>query len=292
MSGRDDFLKPPRQITVEKLTWRPDSACGPVLDHLDCILEEGCFYGIIGPNGSGKTSLIRHLLRLIRVEEGEVRIDGINISRFRRKELARLLSYVPQKIETGIRFTVEETVMMGRNPHIRTFGYPDRKDREEVIAAMKSTGIGDMAAKSMSVLSGGETQRVLLARSVAQGCPWLFLDEPVSNLDIYHQFMMMDMLRDLNRREGKTIVCVLHDINLASMYCDRILVIEKGQVAAMGETSDVLTPSLLEGVYGVSFRVAEASGEGTRMLVPIPGSARYRGEEHRGESLCGVPKNA
>ncbi len=270
MRTRESFLSCPERIAAEKLYWRPDPDRIPVLDRLDCELKRGHFYGIIGPNGSGKTSLVRHLLRLLRAKEGCVTVNDIDISEFRRKEIARLISYVPQKIETGISFSVGETVMMGRNPHIRLFGYPEKPDREAVAEAMKATGIEELSNAPMSVLSGGETQRVLLARSVAQGCPWFFLDEPFSNLDIYHQFSVMNMLQRLNQADGKTIVCVLHDINLAAMYCDRIIVLEKGRVAAHGETEEVLTPELLQRVYHVAFRRVENPGDSSVLFVPTP----------------------
>ncbi|MBN1776412.1 MAG: ABC transporter ATP-binding protein [Clostridiales bacterium] len=270
MSTRERFLDSPGSISTEKLFWQPDPNRPPVLDSVDVSLKSGHFYGIIGPNGSGKTSLIRHLLRLIRAEKGRVTINGTDISEFRRREIARLISYVPQKVETGIAFSVGENVMMGRNPHLKWFGFPEKEDRDAVFSAMRATGVEDLIDSQMSILSGGETQRVLVARSVAQECPWLFLDEPVSNLDIYHQFAVMDLLRDLNRKEGKTIVCVLHDINLAAMYCDRIVMMNNGGIVADGAASDVLRPELLERVYNVAFRWVEPPGESLRLFVPIP----------------------
>ncbi len=270
MNRREMFAAVPERLTVEKLFWHPDPKRPPVMDRLDCELEKGHFYGIIGPNGSGKTTLLRHLLRLIRAEEGRVTINGTDLSSYRRREIARLFSYVPQKIEEGVSFSVEETVMMGRNPHLRLFGYPEQEDRAAVFSAMKATGVEELADSPMSVLSGGEAQRVLLARAVAQACPWLFLDEPVSNLDIFHQLSVMDMLRRFNREEGKTIVCVLHDINLAAMYCDRIIVLQQGRVAAHGSTVDVLIPELLERVYKVAFRRIGDAGESPGIFVPIP----------------------
>jgi len=270
MSGRDKFARIPERVVAEKLFWQPDPERPPVLDRLDCVLEKGHFYGIIGPNGSGKTTLLRHLLRLTKPDEGRVTVNDTDIALLRRRQIARLFSYVPQKIETGVSFSVAETVMMGRNPHLRLFGYPEKADREAVTEAMKSTGVEELADSPMSVLSGGETQRVLLARSIAQACPWLFLDEPVSNLDIFHQFSVMDMLRTLNRNEGKTIVCVLHDINLAAMYCDRIIVLEKGRVAADGNVREVLIPDLLERVYHVAFHRVENPGGDNSLFIPRP----------------------
>lgn len=270
MNSREPFSRLPETISVKDLSFRPDMVRAPVLDHVNCVFEKGHFYGIIGPNGSGKTSLIRHLLRLIPAQEGSVLFGDLLISDFRRKEIARLLSYVPQNIAADIPFTALETVMMGRNPYSSAFSPDTAEDRRAAAEAMRLTDTAMLTDTPFSVLSGGEAQRVLLARAIAQNTPWLILDEPVSSLDVYHQFSVLEMLRKQNIDSGKTVICVLHDINLASRYCDRFLLLQSGRVIGQGGRGDVLRPDILENVYDIPFEaINHPSGEG-KLYIPMP----------------------
>lgn len=279
MSQRMLLPNGPDRITIENLRFRPDPGREPVLDCSSFTFEKGHFYGIIGPNGAGKTSLLLHLLRLIRAETGTISLNEININEFRRRELSKHLSYVPQKVDTGISYSVRETVMMGRSPHLKMFSYPGKDDCAAVSSAMKAAGIEKLSDYPVSVLSGGELRSVLLARSVAQGCPWLFLDEPVSSLDICRQYSVMNMLSALRNDEGKTMVCVLHDMNLASAYCDRLIVMNEGKIVDSGDSSTVLTPELLYQVYGLSFRRIEFPEDPKTLFVPIPRNPRDKSPE-------------
>lgn len=267
---RKQYQQAPDTITADSLFWQPDKARPPVLNRVNCLFEKGHFYGIIGPNGSGKTSLVRHLLRLLHAKEGQVLLDDRSIGQYRRRELARLLAYVPQKMQTDNPFTAFEIVMMGRNP-IRSGMFTEQpEDRLAVEEAMRFTDTYELAEQPFSVLSGGESQRVMLARSIAQAGPWLFLDEPVSSLDIFHQISVMNKLKMLNTEKKKTIICVLHDINLAAGYCDRMVLMKKGSVIRQGSREEVLQPVLLEEVYDVPFgSVAHPSGEGN-LFFPMP----------------------
>jgi iron complex transport system ATP-binding protein len=270
MSSREPFSSHPESISVKELFWKPDMLRPPVLDHVNCTFEKGHFYGIIGPNGSGKTSLIRHLLRLLRAQEGSVTLGELSIDGFRRKELARLLSYVPQNIAPEIPFSARETVMMGRNPYGSAFSPEKAEDQRLVEEAMRLTETIAFADTPFSVLSGGEAQRVLLARAFAQNTPWLILDEPISNLDVYHQFSVLELLRKQNMDSGKSVICVLHDINLASRYCDRFLLLKSGRVTGEGGRDDVLRPEILEKVYGIPFEsLNHPSGDG-KVYIPMP----------------------
>jgi iron complex transport system ATP-binding protein len=270
MKSRDSFSRPPESISVKSLFWQPDMLRPPVLDHVNCTFEKGHVYGIIGPNGSGKTSLIRHILRLLRAQEGDVFLGDLPIDDFRRKEIARLLSYVPQNIAPEIPFTAKETVMMGRNPYASIFSTETAGDHLLAEEAMRLSDTIAFADTPFSVLSGGEAQRVLLARAFAQNTPWLILDEPVSNLDVYHQFAVLELLRQQNMKSGKSVICVLHDINLASRYCDRFLLLASGRVIGEGGREDVLRPDILEKVYGIPFETLNhPSGEG-KVYIPMP----------------------
>lgn len=270
MNSRESFSHPPESISVKSLTWQPDTIRPPVLDHINCTFEKGHFYGIIGPNGSGKTSLIRHLLRLIRAQERSVFLGDLPIDGFKRREIARLLSYVPQNIAPEIPFTAKETVLMGRYPYGSVFASTNTEDQRLAGEAMHLTDTNEFADKPFSVLSGGEAQRVLLARALAQNTPWLILDEPVSNLDVCHQFGVLELLRKQNTDSGKSVICVLHDINLASRYCDRFLLLKSGRVIGEGRHEDVLRPEILEKVYGIPFEsLNHPSGEG-KIYIPMP----------------------
>ena len=240
-------------ISVKKLCWSPKKGGSPVLKNITLELEQGKVYGIIGPNGSGKTSLLRHILRFLPVQEGEIRLGGRDIASRPRRALARELSYVPQETRLDADLSALDLVLTGRSPHIPRFGREGEKDMELARSAMSLTGTAQLEERQFDSLSGGEAQRVVVARAVAQGSPWMLLDEPVSNLDVAYQVQILRLLQDLSRRQGVSVVIVLHDINLAGAFCDSLLMMKEGSLLKSGPTEDVLNAESLEELYGIPF---------------------------------------
>lgn len=257
-----------RTLRIHNLSWAPEKTRAPILDQVTCSFENGFFYGIIGPNGSGKTSLIRHILRFLDVPQGTVTLDGKNIEEYRRVDLAREIAFVPQNTQIEVPFSVYDIVMMGRTPYQNRFGGTSETDRDAVQYAMDLTDCAYLKDQEFTLLSGGEAQRVIAARAIAQDTPWLILDEPISNLDIRHQLGIMDTLKMLNQTRGRTIISVLHDVNLASAYCDRLILMKDGRIFAEGPTGDTLTLDNLRSVYGMEFSVILHPETGKKYFVP------------------------
>ncbi len=223
-------------------------------------LVPGVFHGIIGPNGSGKTTLVDLLLGLRRPSRGEVLFDGVPVHRYGRAALARRMALVPQEFGIDFDFTVREVVMMGRHPYLPRFGAPTAADRRAVDRAMVMLDIAAFADRPITELSGGEKQRVVVARALAQDTPYLLLDEATANLDIRHTLQILSGVRRLVTEAGRTVVAVLHDCNLAAAFCDRLLVLHRGGLAACGPVDAVLTPELFERVFGVRVRLRHDDG--------------------------------
>lgn len=238
-------------LNIRGLNWEAGGEY--ILKEMSTAFEDGIFYGIIGPNGAGKTSLLRHIMRIIRPEEQAVRLRGEDILGFRRKNLAREMAWVPQNTAIDVGFTASDIVMMGRFPYLKPFQRESAGDRESVREALELTNSWSLRDKAFHTLSGGEAQRVIAARAIAQDTPVIILDEPVSHLDIRHQKELMDTMRILNRDRGKTILAVLHDLNLAAEYCEKLLLLHKGEIFAAGTPEEVLSPENLSEVYGMEF---------------------------------------
>jgi len=222
---------------------------GDVLRGVDLELRSGEVLGVIGPNGAGKSSLVRVFTRLLPLREGHVEVDGVPLARIARRSLARQVAVVPQSAELPSGFRVEELVAMGRAPHIGLLGAPTAADAEAVEAALRETDTERLRRRAASELSGGERQRVLLARALAQRPRYLLLDEPTNHLDLRYQLEVLAFLRREVAR-GVGAMVVLHDLNLAAGGCDRLAVLDRGRVAALGAPSDVLTAPLVSKVYG------------------------------------------
>lgn len=212
-------------------------------------IARGDFLGIIGPNGSGKSTLLRLLTRVLPLERGDVELNGEKISRMPVKELAKKVAFVPQDTFIHFPFSVEEIVLMGRIPHLKRLQFETQKDFLIVENAMTLTDVLPLRCKEIDELSAGERQRVIIAKALTQEPVLLFLDEPTSHLDIGHQIQVLDLLRRLNREKQLTVVIVLHDLNLASEYCDRILLLNEGRVFKEGSPDEVLTYANIEAVY-------------------------------------------
>ncbi len=242
-----------KEIKVDELIWRPDKKNTPIIDTVTSSFEAGYFYGILGPNGAGKTSLVRQILKLVRKTAGNIYIEDENIDEMSRSRMADKLSFLPQNINRDVDFSVYDVVAMGRENKRKTFCTLRVDDIEAIEEALNYTNCYELKDKSITHLSGGELQRVMIARTIAQDTPWIILDEPVSNLDIRHQYDLMRFLEKLKDEKGKTVIAILHDLNLASRFCDRIVLMKTGKIFANDEKDKVLTSENLKQVYGMEF---------------------------------------
>jgi iron complex transport system ATP-binding protein len=229
----------------------------PVLRDLSIEVPAGTFFIIIGPNSSGKTTLLRAMAGAVQPQQGYVEIWGEPIGHYSKKALARLVAVVPQRVATDIPFTVQEVVLMGRSPHVGWMGFEQQKDLELVEEAMAFTNVAHLAQRPLPQLSGGELQRVIIARALCQQPRLLLLDEPTAALDPAHQISTMDLLAQLQEERGLTVVMVSHDLNLAAMYGQQLLLMAAGKTVQSGRPADVLTYELLEQAYGCPVLVDE-----------------------------------
>lgn len=254
-------------VSVQELSWQPSSE-RVILKGIECEFSEGGFYGILGPNGSGKTSLIRHILRFLETQSGDIRLEDKSLAEYSRKKLATHLSFVPQNVNMDINFTAYDVVAMGRTPYMKRFQELSKKDYECIEFAMEVANCTDLKEKKFCNLSGGEAQRVLVARAIAQDTKWLILDEPISHLDIRYQVELMETLKRLNQEKGKTILAILHDLNLSAAYCNEILLLKDGEIFSKGKVEEVLTRKNLKQVYEMDFEVLERE-KGQRYFIPM-----------------------
>jgi iron complex transport system ATP-binding protein len=222
----------------------------PVLRQVGLIAEDGAVLGLVGPNGSGKTTLLRLLYAELAPDAGMVSIDEALLTSLSTTEIARRIAVVAQEPPTEISMSVADMVLLGRSPLLSVFqGYsPD--DQRAAAAALSRVGARHLAHRQFTDLSGGEKQRVLIARTLAQQAAHLLLDEPTNHLDVRYQHEILALVRSL----GVATVVVLHDLNLAARYCDRLILLDHGEVAAAGPTDEVLLPHILEPVYGIGVR--------------------------------------
>ncbi len=242
-----------QKINTNKLIWQPDKNKMPILNEISLSLVEGSFYGIIGPNGAGKTSLAKTLLGFVDNSKGNVYLDEEEIHSYKRKEIAKKISFLPQTINGNVDFTVYEIVAMGREPYRKQLSPFNSEDLKAVEEAMKFTDCYKLKDMSITCLSGGERQRVAIARTIAQDTPWIILDEPVSSLDVAHQTRLMQMLEKLRTEKKKTIVAILHDINLAAAYCTHLVLMKDGKVYKSGKTEEMLNKENLTYLYDMEF---------------------------------------
>jgi iron complex transport system ATP-binding protein len=243
----------------------------------------GAVVGIIGPNASGKTTLVRLLSRLLEPSAGEIRLDGIALAALSRAALAARVAVVAQDVPRGFPYSVEELVLMGRFPHGRARFFESERDRAAARAAMARVGVAELAARPLEALSGGERQRVMLARALAQEPRVLVLDEPTAHLDLRHQVECARLLRALNRRDGLTVILVSHDLDLAGELCDRLLLVAAGEVAGWGTPAEILAPALLERAYGCALDVTPAAeGSPPRVRPKWSSAAETRDADREG----------
>ena len=210
----------------------------------------GEMVGLIGPNGSGKSTIIKAISRVISLYSGKILLDGKDVFKIPRRDLARLLGVVPQMPLLPSVFTAFEIVLMGRNPHLGLLQYEGARDLAITWQAMEKTATHTLAERRVGELSGGEIQRLVIARVLAQEPKSILLDEPTANLDISHQVEILDLIKNLCLENKLTVVAALHDLNLASQYCDRLLLINNGRVHAEGTPRQVINPRNIKEVYG------------------------------------------
>jgi len=238
-------------------------------DGLSFALPEGSFTAILGPNGVGKSTVIKNICALLPMRAGRILFCGRDVTALSVRELAKGMAVVNQQNDISFDFTVEETVFMGRLPHMQPWERESAKDREAVRKALAMTNCAPLAGRLITTLSGGERQRALLARALAQEPLLLLLDEPTSHLDIKHRLEIMSILAQLNKK-GMTIAAVLHDINLAMQFADQALLLNEGRLEACGPPHEVLTPENINRVYQVRTELAQTS-DGARHLLPLSG---------------------
>lgn len=249
-----------------------------VLEDLTFTIRPGEFVGILGANGTGKSTLLKTLARLMPPMAGEIRLDGRSLSAYSARELAVQMALMPQHLPPDEGWTVAEMVGLGRFPHQRGWGLRTAEaDRLAVDRAIASTQLGDLAARPMSALSGGQRQRAYLARALAQESPFLMLDEPTAHLDLSHQLGFFRLIVDTIAERGTTVVAVLHDLNMAAQFCGRLLVLKEGMLIADGAPETVLEPGLIEEAFGLQTDVRFHPETGKPYMVPLHAARRGTG---------------
>ncbi len=241
-----------------------------VLRNLSFSVAKGGFFIVIGPNGSGKTTLLKVVSGIEKPEKGSLRILGKPVERYSRKSLARTVAFVPQMAAVDFPFTAGEVVAMGRSPHKGLLGLDDARDREVAAQSMEFTGVEHLANRKLDKLSGGEQQRVFIARAICQEPEVILLDEPTAALDLAHQVRVMDLMERLQKEKGVTIVMVSHDINLACMYAQTLLLLKDGEVVSIGSPEKVLTFDTLEKAYGCTLLVDRSPLGDFPRVTPVP----------------------
>ncbi|MFB9324046.1 ABC transporter ATP-binding protein [Cryptosporangium minutisporangium] len=240
-----------------------------VIESLDLIVPPGKITAIVGANACGKSTLLRSMTRLLAPRTGHVLLDGKEVHRIPPKELARTLGLLPQSPIAPEGITVADLVSRGRHPHQRVLARWSREDDRAVAAALDATSTADLADRSVDELSGGQRQRVWIAMALAQQTDLLLLDEPTTFLDVSHQVEVLDLLTDLNRSRGTTIVMVLHDLNMAARYADHLIALAAGRLHAAGEPADVLTEECVRAVFGLESRVIVDPTSNKPLMLPL-----------------------
>lgn len=228
-----------------------------ILSDISFAIADGTFTAILGANGCGKTTLLRCIAGLLTPQHGTVTIDERAVGDYNARERAQRIALVGQHPQTDIEFSAFETVLMGRNPYQRHLQNESQEDWDIVEKAMRQTNTWHLRFALPSEMSGGELQRVMIARALAQQTPYLLLDEPTSNLDIAHQFEIMQLLADINRNEHKTILIVVHDLNLALHYCPEAILLHDKTLLFHSATSEALTPERIQTVFGVKAEITD-----------------------------------
>ncbi len=243
---------------------------GLVLHNINLSIKDGEMVGLLGPNGSGKTTLIKLASGVLKPNQGEIKLDGSSLGRLSRKVIARSVAVVPQQFNIPFAFTTTEVVMLGRTPFFRVFAGESEVDKQFVYNALELVGISELKERRFDELSGGERQKVILAMALAQQPKLLLLDEPTVHLDITHQVEILGLVRRLNFERGLTVIAAMHDLNLASLYFNRLILLKEGKVSADGTPAQVLTEDGIREVFSASVRVEPHPITGVPHIIIMP----------------------
>jgi iron complex transport system ATP-binding protein len=237
-----------------------------ILDRVSVEIARGEWAALIGPNGAGKSTLLRAVAGLLPYR-GRVELGGEEVARLRRREIAQRLAFVPQAplLPPGMR--VGEYVLLGRTPHVGQYGYEGRHDLEAASSALERLDLAELSGRRLRTLSGGEQQRAVLARALAQDAPFLLLDEPTSSLDLGRQQQALELVSGLREHGELTVLCAMHDLTLAAQYADRLLLLSEGRLVADGPPAAIATEALISAHYGAEVRVIEQ--DGAVAVIPI-----------------------
>ena len=242
------------KLTVNKLCFDYDGI--PALRDVEFEVKEEEMLSIVGPNGSGKSTLLKCINRILKTKQNTVLIDGRDVNKIGLRDLSKAMGYVPQSSASTFPFTVFDIVLMGRRPYVN-WSLSER-DYKIVAEALDSLGIGKLAMRHFDALSGGEQQKVVIARALAQQPQILLLDEPTSNLDIKHQLELLITVKNLTREKQLSVLMAMHDLNLASRFSDKMIMLKNGRIFAAGTPESVLTEEIIESVYGVKSQVTKS----------------------------------
>ncbi len=265
--------KDTRAVSARELSYEIEAQ--RLLDGVSFVVDKGEMVGLIGPNGAGKSTLLRAVSGILRCQDGAVTLEGRDLESMTARDVAKGLALVPQIAPYTHGFTAIELVLMGRYPHLGRFQVEGKSDERIAGEAMSLTETARFADRTLDTLSGGERQRVFVARALAQQPRILLLDEPTSNLDVLHQLMVLDLVRNLVD-EGLTAIAAFHDLSMAARYCDRLAVMSGGKVIAAGSPEEVLNPELIEAVFKVKAAVYQDPATGSiavSLIGPANGAA-------------------
>lgn len=253
-------------ISIDNLWFKYDK--DSILENININIDQGSFISIIGPNGSGKTTLLKNMVNLLTPTKGSISLFKKDIKNIKYKDLAKKVAVVHQSNNIGFNFSVEDVVMMGRFPYLKRFQSETSKDYEIVEKAMKNTGIFDLKDRSILNISGGEMQRVMIARALVQEPEILVLDEPISNLDLKYQVGILNICKELNKKDNLTVICILHDINLASRYSDNIILLKDGKIHSIDSPKNVITKKNIKEVYDIDVEVKNIENTDIPYIIP------------------------
>ncbi len=239
-----------------------------VLEDVTLNIEPGEILSVVGPNGAGKSTLVRAVSGVHPLSAGQIHLAGHELNQLSQMERARYLAVVPQARNLPGTYTVQQTVLLGRTPYMNWLGHAEKKDYRKVEQALEQTQTSDLADRQIGELSGGEQQRVLLARALAQDTPILLLDEPTTHLDLQHQSHLLNLIHNLAAEHKLTVLLVLHDLNLAGLYSDRVALLHERHIQAIGSPQEVLTAENLSSVYQIPVQVIPHPEYGSPLILP------------------------